>query len=75
MKFFYPIIFLLFFLNLESQERKSFEAYRFIEAPKIDGILSEEEWLNIKAAENFTLMMPETKAGEKIPEDNCDLFL
>ena len=69
MKFFYPIIFLLFFLNLESQDRKSIEAYRFLKAPVIDGILSESEWKNIKAAENFTLIMPETKAGEKIPAD------
>ena len=69
MKFFYPIIFLLFFLNLESQDRKSIEAYRFLKAPVIDGILSESEWKNIKAAENFTLIMPETKAGEKIPLD------
>ena len=69
MKFFYPIIFLLFFLNLESQDRKSIEAYRFLKAPVIDGILSESEWKKIKAAENFTLIMPETKAGEKIPSD------
>ena len=41
MKFFYPIIFLLFFLNLESQERKSIKAYKFINPPTVVGILSE----------------------------------
>jgi len=63
------IIILLFFLNNYSQERKSIEAYRFLKPPVIDGILSESEWRNIKAAESFTLIMPETKAGEKIPDE------
>ena len=67
MRFIYIFV-LLFFLNLQSQERKSIDAYRFITPPVIDGILSESEWKNIKAAEDFTLIMPDTKAGEKIPE-------
>ena len=67
MRFLYIFI-LLFFVNINSQERKSIDAYRFITPPVIDGILSESEWKNIKAAEDFTLIMPDTKAGEKIPE-------
>ena len=67
MRFLYFFV-LLFFLNLQSQERKSIEAYKFINPPTIDGILSESEWKNIKAADNFTLIMPDTKAGEKIPK-------
>ena len=66
MRFLYLFV-LLFILNLQSQERKSIEAYKFINPPTIDGILSESEWKNIKAADNFTLIMPDTKAGEKIP--------
>ncbi len=68
MRFLYVFI-LLFSINISSQERKSIDAYRFITPPVIDGILSESEWKNIKAAESFTLIMPETKAGEKIPTD------
>ena len=67
MRFLYIFV-LLFFVNINSQERKSIDAYRFITPPVIDGILSESEWKNIKAAEDFTLIMPDTKAGEKIPE-------
>ena len=67
MRFLYFFV-LLFVLNLQSQERKSIEAYKFINPPTIDGILSESEWKNIKAADNFTLIMPDTKAGEKIPK-------
>ena len=67
MRFLYIFV-LLFFVDINSQERKSIDAYRFISPPLIDGILSESEWKNIKAAEDFTLIMPDTKAGEKIPE-------
>ena len=67
MRFLYFFV-LLFFLNLQSQERKSIEAYKFVNPPTIDGVLSESEWNNIKAADNFTLIMPDTKAGEKIPK-------
>ena len=67
MRFLYFFV-LLFFLNLQSQERKSIEAYKFDSPPTIDGVLSESEWNNIKAADNFTLIMPDTKAGEKIPK-------
>ena len=69
MKALFNFILLISILNIYSQERKSLEAYRFNKAPKIDGLLSEDEWRNIKAAENFTLIMPETKAGEKIPDE------
>ena len=67
MRFLYFFV-LLFFLNLQSQERKSIEAYKFVNPPTIDGVLSESVWKNIKAADNFTLIMPDTKAGEKIPK-------
>ena len=67
MRFLYIFV-LLFFVNINSQERKSIDAYRFITPPVIDGVLSESEWKNIKSAEDFTLIMPDTKAGEKIPE-------
>ena len=74
MKALFNFILLLSILNIYSQERKSLEAYRFTEAPKIDGLLSEDEWINIKAAENFTLIMPETKSGEKIPDEYLSLI-
>ncbi len=75
MRFLYIFI-ILFFLNVNSQERKSIEAYRFLNPPTIDGKLSESEWKNIKAAEGFTLTMPDTKAGEKIPmEYESKVFL
>ena len=69
MKLFYPIILLFFFLNLESQERKSIEAYRFLNPPTIDGKLLESEWSNIKPAGNFILWKPVTRFGKKIPTD------
>ena len=49
--------------------RKSIDAYRFIQPPKIDGKLDESEWKMITPSEGFTFIRPETKAGEKLPED------
>ena len=69
MRALFNFMLVIFFLSTQSQERKSIDAYRFIEPPTIDGKLTETEWQNIKAAENFTLIMPETKAGEKIPDE------
>ncbi len=63
------IIFLLFFTLNYSQMRKSIDAYRFIQPPKIDGKLDESEWKMITPSEGFTFIRPETKAGEKLPED------
>ena len=63
------LIFLLIFSLNQSQIRKSIEAYRFTNPPKIDGKLDDIEWQNIKAAKNFTFIRPETKAGEKLPDD------
>ena len=63
------LIFLLIFSLNQSQIRKSIEAYRFTNPPKIDGKLDDIEWQNIKPAKNFTFIRPETKAGEKLPDD------
>ncbi len=63
------IIFLLFFCINHSQVRKSIEAYRFQNPPVIDGKLNEKEWQKIKAADGFTLMRPETRHGEEIPNE------
>ena len=63
------IIFLLLFCTNHSQIRKSIEAYRFQNPPEIDGKLNEKEWKKIKAADGFTLMRPETRHGEEIPND------
>ena len=66
MKFFYPIIFLLFFLNLESQERKIANAFKFEIAPNIDGKFSKNEWSSVKPNKDFYVWFPETRAGAKI---------
>ena len=63
------IFIILFFLNVNSQERKSIEAYRFLNPPTIDGKLSESEWSKIKPAENYVLWKPVTRFGKKIPTD------
>ena len=44
MKILSSFILLIFFLSTQSQERKSIDAYRFINAPTIDGKLTETEW-------------------------------
>ena len=44
MKILSRFILLIFFLSTQSQERKSIDAYRFINAPTIDGKLTETEW-------------------------------
>ena len=66
MKFFYPIIFLLLFLNLESQERKIANAFKFEIAPNIDGKFSKNEWSSVKPNKDFSVWFPETRAGAKI---------
>ena len=63
------IFIILFFLNVNSQERKCIEAYRFLNPPTIDGKLSESEWSKIKPAENYVLWKPVTRFGKKIPTD------
>ena len=63
------IILLFTIFTTQSQTRKSIEAYRFINPPVIDGKLNESEWKKITPAEGFTFIRPETKAGEKLPDD------
>ena len=66
MKFFYPIILLFFFFNLESQERKIANAFKFEIAPNIDGKFSKNEWNSVQPNEGFSVWFPETRAGFKI---------
>ena len=63
------IILLFTFFNNQSQTRKSIVGYRFNNPPVIDGKLNESEWKKITPAEGFTFIRPETKAGEKLPDD------
>ena len=69
MKILSSFILLIFFLSTQSQERKSIDAYRFIDAPTIDGKLTETEWKNIKPAKNFVVWQPTTRFGKKIPDE------
>lgn len=65
-KFFF---FLLIPLFLHSQERKIANAYKFLEPPKIDGIISKGEWDQVKGNTDFVVWFPETRAGDKLNDD------
>ena len=67
MKFFYSLLILLTVFKINSQDRKTIEAYRFLNPPLIDGIISEDEWKKTTPAKDFTLFKPQIRAGEKIP--------
>ena len=67
MKFFYSLLILLTLFKINSQDRKTIEAYRFLNPPLIDGIISEDEWKKTTPAKDFTLFKPQIRAGEKIP--------
>ncbi len=65
--FFFLIIF--FSLSNYSQERKSFDAVRFISPPKIDGKLNDDQWIKSPELKDFILAFPSTRFGKKIPLD------
>ena len=65
--FFFLIIF--FSLSNYSQERKSFDAVRFISPPKIDGKLNDDQWIKSPELKDFILAFPSTRFGKKIPPD------
>mgnify|MGYP003304133406 CR=1 FL=1 len=65
--FFFLIIF--FSLSNYSQERKSFDAVRFISPPKIDGKLNDDQWIKSPELKDFVLAFPSTRFGKKIPPD------
>ena len=65
----YLFVFFFLVINIiQAQESKRYEAFSVKSVPVIDGILSEEIWNNLVPATNFTLMWPETRHGNKIPE-------
>ena len=66
---------LLFFLIIicsvsnYSQERKMFDAVRFLSPPKIDGKLTDNQWTKSPELKDFILALPPTRFGKKIPTD------
>ena len=68
MKFLLVIILLVGHLNF-SQAKKTVIAYKFDEAPRIDGLIDGEVWSPVPKASDFTLFRPNTSAGKKIPQD------
>ena len=61
--FFFLIIF--FSLSNYSQERKSFDAVRFISPPKIDGKLNDDQWIKSPELKDFILAFPSTGLEKK----------
>ena len=68
-KGFFLIAIFLTILNSYSQDRKSFNAYRTENAPKLDGFIDDIEWRNSQKLSEFTLWRPETRSGKKISEE------
>ena len=68
-KGFFLIAIFLTILNSYSQDRKSFNAYRTENTPKVDGFIDDKEWRNSQKLSEFTLWRPETRSGKKIPEE------
>ena len=64
------IIIVFFFLSLVlfSQERKEVSAVRITSPPKIDGILNEDYWYDIKPAQNFLMLEPYNGKSERSTE-------
>ena len=66
---------LLFFLIIicsvsnYSQDRKMFDAVRFLSPPKIDGKLTDNQWTKSPELKDFILALPPTRFGKKIPTD------
>ena len=68
MKLLLVIILLFGYLNF-SQAKKTVIAYKFDQAPKVDGLIDDEVWSPVPKASDFTLFRPNTSAGKKIPQD------
>ena len=52
-----------------SQDRKMFDAVRFLSPPKIDGKLTDDQWIKSPELNDFILALPPTRFGKKIPTD------
>ena len=63
-------IIVLFFLSfvLFSQDRKEVSAIRIENPPKIDGILDEDYWYDVKPAQNFLMLEPYNGKSERSNE-------
>ncbi len=82
-KFIFSFILLLSCFSSFAQEKKSIEAVRISTPPKIDGVLDDEIWKSIPAANDFNMWQPgnegeisnEYQTEVKIAYDNTAVYI
>ena len=65
----YFLVFCLFFISFSQAQigKKSLNALRITNPPRIDGVLDDESWKNAEIAKDFIMFKPGT--GDKEPEN------
>ena len=71
------IIIVFFFLSfiLFSQDKKEVHAVRIENPPKIDGVLDEDYWFDVKPAKNFIMLEPYNGKSERSSEKSEVIIL
>ncbi len=67
MKIFFSIITLIFLTatGFSQQSKKNITTRRVRKAPKIDGVLDDEAWIDVEIAKNFVMFQPESGTAEE----------
>ena len=68
------IVFFLLSFVLFSQDRKEISAVRIDSPPKIDGILDEDYWYDVKAAKDFLMLEPYNGKSER-PTEKTEVII